>query len=317
MGMNASVTALNREVERRPLGNSDLEITPVGVGTAPIGSSPGVWWVNWGTQDERDSIRAIHAAVGAGVNWIDTAPFYGWGRAEEIVGRALRGRDDVLVFTKCGTMRAADGDDYMDLTPAAVRADVEGSLRRLGVERIDLLQIHDRDPSVPVEETWGAVLELVAAGKVRHGGISNHRADEIERALAVGPVAALQCQYSLLARAAEAEILPLAQARGLGVVVWAPLASGFLTDGFSVESLDDGDFRRTHSFAQLELEGLRAALHGAGGSAARSALAWVLSHPAVTGAIVGVRDEREGAELAHCAGMRLTPDERRALAASV
>jgi len=93
-------------MERRRLGTSDLEITLVGVGTAPIGSRPGEWWLNWGVQDEGDAIRAIHAALDAGVNWIDTAPFYGWGRAEEIVGRALRGRDDALVFRKCGTMRA-------------------------------------------------------------------------------------------------------------------------------------------------------------------------------------------------------------------
>ncbi len=241
-------------MERRRFGDTDLEITPVGVGTAPIGSVPGHWWVNWGPQDEGDSVRAIHAALDAGVNWIDTAPFYGWGRAEEVVGRAVRGRDDVLVFTKCGTMRRADGDDYMDLSPAAIRADVDGSLHRLGVERLDLLQLHDRDPSVPIEETWGAVLELVAAGKVRHGGISNHRADEVERALAVGPVAGLQYEYSVLARDVEEAILPLALERGLGLIVWSPLASGFLTDSFDVGALAPDDFRRTHRFADLELE---------------------------------------------------------------
>ena len=277
---------------------SDLQITPVGVGTAPIGSLPGEWWVNWGTQDEGDAIRAIHAALDAGINWIDTAPFYGWGRAEEIVGRALQGRDDVLVFTKCGTFRRETGDDYMDLRPEAIRADVESSLRRLGRERVDLLQPHDRDPRVPVEETWGAVLELVAEGKVRHGGLSNHGADEIERALAVGPVASLQHQYSYLARDVEEEILPLALARGLGVIVWAPLASGFLTDGFDVETLEPGDFRRTHPFAEFDLDAARRELRELGGSAAHGALRWVLSNPAVTGAIVGVRNEREAAELA-------------------
>jgi aryl-alcohol dehydrogenase-like predicted oxidoreductase len=285
-------------MERRALGSSDLEITPVGVGTAPIGSRPGEWWVNWGTQDEGDAIRAIHAALDAGVNWIDTAPFYGWGRAEEIVGRALRGRDDALVFTKCGTFRREDGDDYMDLRPESIRADVEASLRRLGRDRIDLLQPHDRDLRVPVEETWGAVRELVAEGKVRHGGLSNHRADEIERALAVGPVASLQHQYSCLAREIEEEILPLATARGLGVIVWAPLASGFLTDGFNIEALEPGDFRRTHPFAELDLESTRAELRALGGTTALGALLWVLSNPAVTGAIVGVRNEEEASELA-------------------
>lgn len=285
-------------MNRRTLGESDLEITRVGVGTAPIGSVPGHWWVDWGSQDEGDSIRAIHAALDAGVNWVDTAPFYGWGRAEEVVGKALHGRDDVLVFTKCGTFRRDDGADFMDLRPASVRADVEASLRRLGREQVDLLQPHDRDPSVPIEETWGTVLELVAEGKVRHGGLSNHRADEIERALAVGPVASIQEQYSYLERRAEAELLPLALARGLGVIVWSPLASGFLTDGFDVESLEEGDFRRTHRFAELDLDDARAELRALGdGSAARGALRWVLAHDAVSGAIVGVRNAREGAEL--------------------
>jgi len=285
-------------MERRRFGSSDLAVTPVGIGTAPIGSLPGVWWVNWGPQDEADSVRAVHAALDGGVNWIDTAPFYGWGRAEEVVGRAVRGRDDVLVFTKCGTMRRDDGDDYMDLRPETIRADVEGSLRRLGVERLDLLQLHDRDPSVPIEESWGAVLELVAEGKVRHGGISNHRVEEIERALAVGPVAGLQLEYSAVARRAEDELLPLALERGLGVIVWAPLASGFLTDGFEVDALAPGDFRRTHPLAERDLTGLRETLRRDGGTVVRGALRFVLSHPAVTGAIVGVRTEQEGRELA-------------------
>jgi aryl-alcohol dehydrogenase-like predicted oxidoreductase len=305
-------------MEQRALGGSDLAITAVGVGTAPIGSSPGAWWVNWGRQDEGEAVRAIHAALDAGVNWIDTAPFYGWGRAEEIVGRAIRGRDDVLVFTKCGTMRRADGGDYMDLRPEAIRADVEGSLRRLDLERLDLLQIHDRDPAVPIEETWGAVLELVDEGTVRQGGISNHRPEEVERALAIGPVAALQYEYSVLARGVEDAILPLALKRRLGVIVWAPLASGFLTDGFSVERLDEDDFRRRHRFAQLELElePVRVALRGGRRTAAQGAIAFVLSHSAVTGAIVGVRNEREAAELAQGAGLRLTPDEIAAIASA-
>lgn len=285
-------------MERRRFGSSDLEITPVGIGTAPIGSLPGSWWVNWGPQDEGDSIRAVHAALDGGVNWIDTAPFYGWGRAEEIVAKAIRGRDGVLVFTKCGTMRREDGDDFMDLRPEAVRADVEASLRRLGVERLDLLQLHDRDPRVPIEETWGTVLELVAEGKVRHGGISNHRPEEVVRALAVGPVARLQYQYSALERGVEDEILPLALERGLGVIVWAPLASGFLTDGFSLDALAPGDFRRTHRFAELDLGVLHETLRRDGGTVTRGALRFVLAHPAVTGAIVGVRNEREARELA-------------------
>jgi aryl-alcohol dehydrogenase-like predicted oxidoreductase len=280
-------------------GPGDLEISRVGVGTAPIGSRPGEWWVNWGAQDDKDSIRAIHAAVDGGVNWIDTAPFYGWGHAEEVVRRALGDRDDVLVFTKCGTRRRDDGDDFMDLSPQSIRRGCEESLRRLGRDRIDLLQFHDQDRSVAIEESWGALFELVAEGKVRHGGLSNHPPELVERALAVGPVAGLQFQYSALVRDDEQRLLPFAQEHGLGVIVWSPLASGFLTDGFSLDDLATDDFRRTHPFAEHDLAEIREELRArGGGSATRGALDFVLSHPAVTGAIVGIRNEREGRELA-------------------
>lgn len=286
-------------MELRRLGPSDLEISRAGVGTAPIGSRPGEWWVNWGPQDDGDSLRAIHAALDGGVNWVDTAPFYGWGHAEEVVGRALAGRDDVLVFTKCGTLRRDDGDDFMDLSPESIRQGCEESLRRLRRERLDLLQFHDPDRNVPIEESWGALQALVAEGKVRHGGLSNHPPDLVERALAVGPVAALQFQYSALARAHEEDLLPYALEHGLGVIVWSPLASGFLADGFSLDALAADDFRHTHPFAELDLEQTHEELRArGGGSLTRGALDFVLSHPAVTGAIVGVRNEREGRELA-------------------
>jgi aryl-alcohol dehydrogenase-like predicted oxidoreductase len=284
-------------MERRPLGGSDLAITPVGIGTAPIGSAPGHWWVNWGTQDERDSVAAIHAALDDGVTWIDTAPFYGWGRAEEVVGRALQGRDDVLVFTKCGTLRREDGDDYMDLRPETIRAGLEQSLRRLQRDHVDLLQPHDPDQQVPIEETWGALGELIAEGKVRHAGLSNHPPELVERALAVGPVASLQFEYSALQRREEERLLPFALERGLGAIVWAPLASGFLTDGFDLEALEEGDFRRTHPFARrADLADVRREIGGTAG-----AVRFVLDHPAVTGAIVGVRNEREAREIVRSA----------------
>jgi len=286
-------------MDLRRLGPSELEISRVGVGTAPIGSRPGEWWVNWGPQDDGDSVRAIHAALDGGVNWIDTAPFYGWGHAEEIVGHALAGREGVFVFTKCGTLRRDDGDDYMDLSPESIRRGCQESLRRLGRERIDLLQFHDPDRNVPIEESWGTLHELVAEGKVRHGGLSNHPPELVERALAVGPVAALQFQYSALARAPEDDLLPYALDRGLGVIVWSPLASGFLTDDFSLDALAEDDFRRTHPFAEQDLASTHEELRArGGGSVTRGALDFVLSHRGVTGAIVGVRNEREGRDLA-------------------
>ena len=291
-----------------------MQVTPVGLGTAPIGSGRD-WPAWWGPQDEAESIRTIHAALDLGVNWIDTAPFYGWGRAEEIVGRALRGRsDDVLLFTKCGTLPDEERGDRMDLRPETIRADVEASLRRLRRERLDLLQLHDVDRNTPIEESWGEVQRLIEEGKVRHGGISNHPAADVERALAVGPVGALQYQYSLLHREPETEILPLAVRHGIGLLAWSPLAAGFLADGFDPDTLDPDDFRRTHPFARLDLTELRTTLRRVGGrTAAQVALAWVIHQQGVAGAIVGVRSEAEAKELAGVAGVSLGPDELLAL----
>jgi aryl-alcohol dehydrogenase-like predicted oxidoreductase len=297
-------------MERRALG--PFEISAVGVGTAPLGSTPD-WAIWWGPQDEREGVAAVHRALDLGVNWIDTAPFYGWGRAEEILGRALAGRrEEVLLFTKCGTFR--DGDN---LRPESIRRDLEASLARLRTDHVDLLQFHDPDPSTPIEESWGALHDLVREGKVRHGGLSNHSRELVERALTVGPVAGLQHQVSLLARGAEDDLLPFAASRGLGVLAWSPLASGFLTDGFELDALHEEDFRRRHPFARLDLRRLRAELarlanaHDA--TSAGVALAWVLSRPAVAGAIVGVRNVREAEELPASAALRLSPDELHAL----
>ena len=301
-------------MERRLLGDTDLEVTSVGVGTAPIGSGRD-WPAWWGPQDERESVRTIHTALELGVNWIDTAPFYGWGRAEEIVGRALHERadDEVLVFTKCGTLPDEERGDRMDLRPETIRADLDASLRRLRRERVDLLQLHDVDQTTPIEESWGEVQRLIEEGKVRYGGISNHPAADVERALAVGPVGALQYQYSLLHRTAEADILPLAAERGIGVLTWSPLAAGFLADGFEPDRLDPDDFRRTHPFADLDLSRLHAALsrigERKGRTSAQVALAWVLQGQAVTGAIVGVRTVQEAQELPGAADLRLDPAE--------
>ncbi len=297
-------------MERRQLPGTELQITPVGIGTAPIGSGRD-WPVWWGPQDERDSLDAIRTALDLGVNWIDTAPFYGWGRAEEIVGRALQGRGDgTLVFTKCGTVPDEQHGDRMDLRPETIRADVEASLRRLGVERLDLLQLHDVDRNTPIEESWGEVKRLIEEGKVGYGGISNHPAADVQRALAFGPVGALQYQYSLLHREPERDILPLARERGIGMLTWSPLAAGFLADGFDPGSLDPDDFRRTHPFARLELTALRSALRElSGGSAAQGALAWVLHQPGVAGAIVGIRNVSEAQELARVAALELSPSD--------
>jgi len=294
------------ELPRRRLGSSDLEISPVGVGTAPIGSTPD-WSISWGRQDEGDAIRAIQAAIDEGVNWIDTAPFYGWGRAEEIVGRAIRGRRDrVFVFTKCGTVRLPDGDDRMDLSSAQIRKDLEASLRRLDVEHVDLLQPHDTDDTVPIEESWAEVQRLVDEGKVRFAGLSNHPVPLIERALAVGPVVSAQHQYNLLSRDVERDILPFCAERGIGVLSWGSLAEGLLTEEFDLDGLEPEDFRRQRPNFQeprySRIRALTASLTSIAGRHDRKAqdvaLAWLRSRPAMAGTIVGVRTQEEARALA-------------------
>lgn len=290
-------------MERRRLGANGPEISVLGIGTAPIGSTPD--WISWGAQDEADAIAAIHAGLDAGANWIDTAPFYGWGRAEEIVGRALAGwHDDVLLFTKCGTMPAPDALSRMDNRPEAIRADLEASLRRLGVDHVDLLQIHDVDGETLIEDSWGEIQRLIEEGKVRWGGLSNHTVELVAEAHALAPVTTCQEQLSLLAEPDDPRVLDLVRDQGIGLLCWAPLASGFLTDDFSVDALEPDDFRRRSRLADRveEIERHRAEARAQGRTLRRHAIGWVLDQPGVTAAIVGVRNAREGAELGALAG---------------
>lgn len=272
----------------------------VGVGTAPLGSMErGPLW--WGPQDRDTAVATIRAALDAGIDWIDTAPFYGWGRAEEIVGEAVRGRrGDVRILTKCGTVRRPDGSWEEDGSPAAVRADLEASLRRLGTDHVDALQLHDPDPDVPVEDSVGAMAELVDEGKVRAIGLSNHPADLLARGHSVAPVDVVQHQWSVLHHdAAAGHARAWCEVVGAEFLAWSPLASGFLVDGFDVEETAPGDLRRRLPWASGEgarrLDEVRAEAKEAGKTLQDYALSWVLESAR---AIVGVR----------------TPDEARALA---
>lgn len=226
-----------------------LELTPVGIGTAPMGSvRNGPLW--WGEQPDDLSVATLRAAFDAGVGWVDTAPFYGWGHAEEVVGRAVVNvRDEVVVLTKCGTVQRAGGLVEEDLSPPSIRAGVDASLSRLRVERIDVVQFHDPDPNVPIEESWGALAELIAAGKVGYGGLSNHPIDAIDRAARIAPVTVVQAQLNLLhpepGRAMAAECAQ----RGVAFLAWSPLSSGQLTTGFDVARLEPDDFRRRRAEA--------------------------------------------------------------------
>jgi aryl-alcohol dehydrogenase-like predicted oxidoreductase len=308
-------------LETRRLGQSDLEITRVGIGTAPIGSTPD-WRIYWGHQDENAAIRAIEAAIDLGINWIDTAPFYGWGRAEQIVGKALQGkREKAYIFTKCGTLRDEQGVESENLTRESIRREVEASLRNLRTDYIDLYQFHDPDPHTPIEESWSVMQELIAEGKVRFGGLSNHTVDLMERALSVAPITSNQHQYNMLYRDIEHDVLSFSQQHDIGVLCWSPLASGFLADGFDLDSLDPHDFRRGLPYAQesvySRLKQARSMLEAIARDHHKKlvdlALAWVLRQPAVVGAIIGIRSEREAMEMAGGINWKLTEPEIQAI----
>jgi aryl-alcohol dehydrogenase-like predicted oxidoreductase len=271
----------------------------IGLGTAPLGSYEGgpLWW---GPQDRATAVATVRAALDAGVDWVDTAPFYGWGRAEEIVGEAIRGRrGEVTVLTKCGTIRRPDGSFADDGSPAAVRADLEASLTRLGTDHVDALQLHDPDPAVPVEETVGALAELVAKGMVGAIGLSNHDVDQLRRGHAVAPIAVVQHQWSILHHPPETDaVRRWCEEVGAAFLAWSPLASGFLVDGFDPESTAPGDLRRRLPWASGDgarrLDAVRAEAAAAGRSMREHALAWA---SATAYPIVGARTPEEARAL--------------------
>ncbi|MGK5557169.1 aldo/keto reductase [Actinomadura kijaniata] len=280
-------------------GTTDMEITRVGFGAWAVG---GRWQHGWGSQDDGDSVAAVRRALEHGVNWIDTAAVYGLGHSEEIVAKALDGlpeSDRPYVFTKCGEVWDDQGRVSRVVTPASIRREVEASLRRLRVERIDLYQVHQiPDAGGPVEEYWQTMLDLRAEGKVRAVGLSNHRVDRLEAAERVGHVDTLQPPFSAINRSFADEVAWCA-AHDTGVIVYSPMQSGLLTGAFTAEraaALPADDWRRaapdftTGLAANLALaDALRPVADRHGVTPGAVAVAWTLAWPGVTGAIVGAR----------------------------
>jgi aryl-alcohol dehydrogenase-like predicted oxidoreductase len=308
-------------LQKARFGKTDMEITPVGFGAWAIGG--GGWAAAWGPQDDDEAVGAIRRAVELGINWVDTAAVYGLGHSEELVAQALKGfpaADRPYVFTKCSLVWDENREISNVLKRDSVKRECEESLRRLQVDVIDLYQIHWPRPDEQIEEGWAALAELKDEGKVRHIGVSNFDAGQMERADAIAPVETLQPPYNMLRRDIEAEILPYASENDIGVIVYSPMASGLLTGKMTrerVENMPADDWRRNNEqfndpklSQNLDLvERLREIGEHHEKSPAEIAIAWTLRHPAVSAAIVGGRRPDQVDGIVGAADFRLSESE--------
>src|ERR1700680_908778 len=311
----------------RTLGQTDLQITPLCIGAWAIGG--GKWEFAWGAQDDSESIAAIHAGLDRGMNWIDTAAVYGLGHSETVVSRAIKGlANRPYIFTKCSLVWNRSGKISHNLQAASIRREAESSLKRLGLDTIDLYQIHwpawsgNPESASPgsIEEAVGALAKLKPEGKIRHVGVSNFNAQQIQRALQVAPIASLQPPYSLLATDVESSILPFALEHKIGVICYFSMASGLLSGAMTREriaALPEDDWRkRSPNFQEPLLsrnlrlvERLRSIGDRYNATPGEVAIAWTLLNPAVTGAIVGVRSTQQVSGIAGAGDLKLSADD--------
>jgi aryl-alcohol dehydrogenase-like predicted oxidoreductase len=306
-------------MQTRQLGNSDLMITPLGVGAWAMGGAG--WAFSWGPQDDAESVGAIHAALDKGINWIDTAAVYGLGHSEEVVGKAVKERSDKhYVFTKCERTWGEDRHIIKSLKRDSIFRECENSLQRLGVDTIDLYQIHWPEPDEDVEEGWAALADLQKQGKVRWIGVSNFNATQLARAQAIAPITSLQPPYSMIQAEIETDILPFCAKHTIGTIVYSPMKSGMLTGAMTrerIENMHADDFRkRTPNFQEPLLtrnlnlvEHLRDIGKRHGRTPGEVAIAWTLRRPEVTAAIVGMRSPAQVDGVIGAADFRLSESE--------
>jgi aryl-alcohol dehydrogenase-like predicted oxidoreductase len=305
-------------MQTRQLGKTNMEITPIGLGAWAIGGS---WSGGWGPQDDDESVKTVHRALELGINWVDTAPVYGLGHSEEVVGRAIKESNyKPYVFTKCSLVWNDKGEVVNNLSSASLQSECEASLKRLGVETIDLYQVHWPNPDRDIEEGWSTLAKLKQEGKLRAIGVSNFSVEQMKRAQKIAPIDTLQPPYSLLRRDVENEILPFCSQNNIGVIVYSPMASGLLTGAMSkerIEGLADDDWRKHASEFQgsklasnLALQNLLTEIgypHNV--SAGVVAVAWTLHNPAVTAAIVGSRHPAQIEDIIMAGEFRLSDSE--------
>jgi len=307
-------------VQTRKLSNTDLELTTVGLGTWAIG---GPWEFGWGPQDDDEAVAAVLKALDMGINWIDTAPAYGIGHSEELVGRALRQTSEKpIIATKCGILGNEKREKVTCLKKESIRKECHDSLRRLGIDVIDLYQMHWPDPDEDVEDAWEEMVRLKDQGKVRYIGVCNFTVGHLERVRKIQAAASLQPPYSMVHRECEGELLGYCAKHGIGVIAYSPMQRGLLTGRFSAErlaALDAGDHRRRNRdfqepqfTATLELvEQLKKIARHRGRTCAQLAISWVLRRSEVTAAIVGARSPIQIEETAPAADWTLSEEDIR------
>jgi methylglyoxal reductase len=319
-------------MQYRPLGKSELNLPVVSFGAWAIGG-----WM-WGGTDDAAAIRAIHAAIDNGITCIDTAPAYGMGHSEIVVGKAITGRrDSVIVATKCGLRwDATDGQFYFDtvdnsndpkkfyknLRPNSVRLECENSLRRMKIDHIDLYQCHWPDPTTPIEDTMAVLLALQREGKIRAFGVSNFTVEMMEACLLCGRIESDQPRYSALDRKIEAEILPFCQKNEIGVLAYSPIEQGMLSGKVGPDrEFNEGDQRRNKPLFSWEnrlkvlemLESLRPISDEHNASFTQLFIAWTVAQPGLTSALVGARNEAQVLENAAAGDIVLSETENAAI----
>lgn len=305
-------------MQTRQLGRTDLHLTTIGLGTWAMG---GPWEYGWGPQDDDEAIGAIITALETGINWIDTAPAYGLGHSEELIAKALKQvSEKPLIATKCGILWNEKKEKVTCLKRQSIRDECHASLRRLGIDVIDLYQIHWPDPDEDVEQAWEEMTALVAEGKIRYLGVSNFTVEQIKRVQKIHPVVSLQPPYSMLHREVEDELLEYCARNDIGVVAYSPIQRGLLTGKFNAERLaalpeDDhrrrsADFQEPRFSATLELvEHLKKIAERNGRTCAELAISWVLRRPEVTAAIVGARRPQQILETAPAWDWKLSEED--------
>jgi len=305
-------------MKTRKLGNSDLELTVIGLGTWAQGG--GGWQFGWGPQDDRESMAAIHQAIDSGINWIDTAAVYGLGHSEEVLGRALKGMSSKpVIATKCARNWDSEGKIVKIQTRDSIRQELENSLKRLQVEIIDLYQVHWPEPEEQIEEGWETMTELVKEGKVRYIGVSNYSVEHLKRISPIQVPVSLQPPYSMIKPDFEQELLPYCKKHNIGVVCYSPMHKGLLTGKITPERManmapddhrrNDPNFNEPKLTRNLELvEKLKPIAGKLGITLAQLAIAWTLRWPAVTSAIVGARNPKQLQETVEAGSVELSQD---------